>query len=70
MILARDAWGQKPLFYSADNEILVSSSFQLLEDFKGKNRSEADKNIFKLFGYSPFGKTINSKSDMFFQTNA
>lgn len=61
VILARDAWGQKPLFYSADNEILVSSSFQLLEDFKGKNRSEADKNIFKLFGYSPFGKTINSK---------
>ena len=57
--LTRDQWGQKPLYYSTEGGITVSSSFQLIEDILGKSRKKENLNIFKLFGFSPFGNSIN-----------
>lgn len=59
--LTRDQWGQKPLYYSTEGGITVSSSFQLIEDILGKSRKKENLNTFKLFGFSPFGDSINHK---------
>lgn len=58
--LARDRWGQKPLFFaSLDDCLCVSSSFRFVEDLLGKKRHRENIAVYQLFGFSPFDTTLN-----------
>ena len=60
--LYRDIWGQKPLYYWLENEeFAAASSFQFLDNLVGNERSYQLKILYDVFGFSPFGYTLNPK---------
>lgn len=58
--LARDRWGQKPLFFSSlQGHLCISSSFRFIEQLEGQKRHPENTAVYRLFGFSPFDTTLN-----------
>lgn len=58
--LARDRWGQKPLFFSSQQgRLCISSSFRFIEQLEGQKRHPENTAVYLLFGFSPFDTTLN-----------
>ena len=52
--------GAKALYYNLVNdEIIISSSFQFIDDLKRNSRNKDNSFLYDLFGFAPFGYTLN-----------
>ena len=59
VFLIRDIWGQKPLFFSIDKYLKVSSSFKFLAEYQeNKVIDKFNKFFFELLGFVPSKGTI------------